>query len=73
MEDRDLQTVPMAVPLEVVAAITAALSVIMTPGSFAITAIAPAGGTQGPGSAWARAGVLEQQLTRSGVYLWGRR
>lgn len=56
---------------EVVAAITAALSVVMDQpvGQFAITSIQPEGPAQGfgafaPVSGWARAGMLESHLSR---------
>ena len=72
MPEREQSPGAWGVPLEVVAAITAVLSVVMAPGSFRINAIRPQPGPAvAPG--WARAGVLEQQLTRRGVYLWGRR
>lgn len=53
---------------EVVAAITAALSVVLDQpmGQFAITSIQPEGAspTPAPVSGWSRAGVLESHLAR---------
>lgn len=73
MPDREQGPGAWGVPLEVVAAITAALSVVLEPGSFSVGAIRPVSAPAAAAPGWAKAGVLEQQLTRRGVYLWGRR
>lgn len=74
---QDTAQVNWGVPLEVVAAISAVVSVVMntSPGGFAITSIAPeaAPAPAGAANAWAKAGVIDQHITRRSVYLWGRR
>lgn len=72
MRESEQRAVAPVVPLEVVAAITAVLSVLMEPGGFAIRGIEPLAVAPAP-SAWGRAGILEQHWTRQEIRLWGRR
>jgi len=58
-----MQTQSGVVPLEIVAAITAALAVVLDQpvGSFAITSIQP---QVQPSSSWAKVGLIESHLAR---------
>jgi hypothetical protein len=59
---------PAKIPLEVVAAITAAIAAMIDQpvGSFAITNIQPAPGPAlAPTSAWAKAGLIQSHLARA--------
>lgn len=55
-----------SIPLEVVAAITAAISAVLDHGEFVVTSIQPAAvpAAQGAPTVWAKAGVLESHLSR---------
>ncbi|MCG0238525.1 MAG: hypothetical protein L6E13_04535 [Firmicutes bacterium] len=67
---------PGGVPLEVVAAITAALSMVLGEGQFTLRSIAPLEEPPAPGpgaSAWAMAGRLEQHLSRQHALVRHRR
>jgi hypothetical protein len=65
-----MNTQPTGVPLEIVAGITAALSVLLDQpvGSFIVTSIqpeaAPAQAAARPASSWAKAGLIETHLGR---------
>lgn len=72
------RSAPAGVPLEVVAAITAALSMVLGEGQFTLRSITPLAAAAGPTAAagaqtWGVAGRLEQHLARQHALIRHRR